>query len=482
MNKIIFYIVLGILVILGAFHLAFTDSFCLATTTFETALWNSYNIASEYYCARAGRNILGTQELSTNINGVSGINDGTFSEAYGEVVSSASGGVPINVNNLISLAKEVDTSNMSLSQLNALSLKIANAPWNTNGSIIMKNIAFGGISLYFAVDQAGNWLGSSYDNIVAKFSDMTVSRATSIQDKASLRYPNLSINNGYGSSMSFDGSGSAITSNGSIVLSAPVYFYGRYNNNHYNMAVLFDSDIDITSLFVYGGYSIYDSAHDIYNTYPIHSMGFSRRGTTSINGHSYYYGDITFSYINANGNLVTAVYPYLPREFHSLQSGIEFYTNRVNSNNTGYESEILDTSGVPYLVDDLGDFATTIGDLYPVIENLREVISTIPAIDELTSVISDQVKAVITEIIDGIKADALTIEETTSPDPGPIDPDVPDWFWPTFFPDLIPDDMFSMFQPVFDIVGENYSMYGVWIVIPSIIIFILILYILISVF
>lgn len=58
----------------------------------------------------------------------------------------------------------------------------------------------------------------------------------------------------------------------------------------------------------------------------------------------------------------------------------------------------------------------------------------------------------------------------------------PSTFWPSFFPDLLPDEMFTMFKPIFDIVGTQYSMYGLWILIPSILIFILILYILVSLF
>ena len=482
MNKIIFYIVLGVLVTLGAFHLAFTDSYCMATATFETALWNSYNIASEYYVARTGKNIAKSNEISTDITGVSGISDGFMSESYGEAISRSVGNTHIDVNNLLNLAQEVDVSQYSASELNSLALLMANNNWDGNG-MAFRNIAFGGINLYFAVNKAGQWIGDSYDNILVKFDSLTNTQSSNISTVLNNNFPQSTSYAGYTDTLSCNifNTGYGVVS-GYIYFPYQCYYYtvsepnGSYGS--YKCYIMYPTN-NFDRTLVGGNFINYKTVSGEWTAIPSSVTGCSLSGThtITINGVSYTYGSLKLTIDSDSTSHTALTNTYIA----SYQDAVDFFTN-LTGTFPGYETELIDTQGVPYVVDDLDGFASSISDLYPVIESLREVITTFPTIDEIASTISDTIADTITDAIDLIKAKAITIEETTTPDPGPSDPEVPDWFWPTFFPDLIPDDMFSMFQPVFDIVGENYSMYSIWIVIPSIIIFILILYIIISVF
>lgn len=73
-------------------------------------------------------------------------------------------------------------------------------------------------------------------------------------------------------------------------------------------------------------------------------------------------------------------------------------------------------------------------------------------------------------------------EPSPNPDPVPdVPPSYPSWIVPSFFTDLLDHNLFSIFQPVFDIVGGNYSMFSTWLVIPSVIIFVVILWIIITI-
>ena len=110
-------------------------------------------------------------------------------------------------------------------------------------------------------------------------------------------------------------------------------------------------------------------------------------------------------------------------------------------------------------------------------------IPTQEVVDELTGVIDDALE--LDEAYALAFDDAYAEPIDTSADPSPDFPKfpsgVPEEYVPPFLIDLFPTDMFSMFEPIFDIVGDQYSMFDTWLLIPAIFIFLFIFYVIISV-
>ena len=146
-----------------------------------SALYSSLGIASEYYVGRAGRNILNSNQTSTNIDNITGINDGLYSSDYINAYASSVGiSTPIDVNYILDNAKAVDFSNLSAQEAAQFAQLMTNDPNANNGAYAFKAFTLGGITLYYALNQAGEWVGNSYSNIVARFNSLTSSQSSDI--------------------------------------------------------------------------------------------------------------------------------------------------------------------------------------------------------------------------------------------------------------------------------------------------------------
>lgn len=480
-NHIIFSIVIFFITLFSIFYISFIDSFCLESATLGGALYNSYLIGSEYFAARNGRNILNSNSVSTDITGISGINDGTAYTSFGDALKETffPNNNTINLQDLNSIAQQIDVSNLSAQQQSDLASSLSSDSNVSINDLDVYATSVGGFALYYALRHGTDeWAGNSYDNILCKMHGISAIEQENYTNKLDLEFPlpfdSYIYTNSY--TNTFKGSNGK-TSRQTLYFDNYIFLFtdGTSGTGYYVKALAPHG----SSISGSGLYTNSSNQH-----YPI--TGISWYGTPTsinVNGVLYDYGPIQYS---------PQTYPsyvlYSNTEFGSLSGVTDYLGTKTISEIPPYNTELADTSGVPYVVDDLDDLACSISDIYEIIDALRESILTIPINGQDSySLIDDTLSSTISDAISDAISKGLAITDYYYDGSGEEDDDdtkvdFPIAYWPSFFPDLLPADMFSMFQPIFDIVGSTYSMYGLWILIPSILIFILILYILVSLF
>ena len=150
------------------------------------------------------------------------------------------------------------------------------------------------------------------------------------------------------------------------------------------------------------------------------------------------------------------------------------------------DTPLVNSRFVPYTVPSLRSTIVGIDDIFPALQAIRDGIVSIPATGSIARAIPD-----VDDISDTISkaiADGISMVKEDDNDPEPDKPefpefpeDIPPSYFPSFIPDLFPTDMFSIFEPIFDIVGDEYSLFDTWMLIPSIFIALFIFYVIISV-
>lgn len=478
-NSIVQILVFISLIYITIFFAFRSDSYCASSALIGQTLWNSYNIASEYYAARAGRNIINATETSTDLSGVSGISDGVASEDYSQIFSNNAN---FTAEYIMQNIRDVDVSELSLSEKAQLASIMAA---NNQSPYAYKAFTLGGITLYYAVDELGEWIGNSYDNIVCKFQSMTADKTTTTQQAATSLFgthiPTCLIGHNIGFTVHKDTNSQYIK---------PINFSADYDLYVYAVNGVYYGVFPASELigFINTNYQAKFNGHTHYyspDDNSTHDYDYITIGwTNSIRPYSFVINNITYYYgpFNVNRNYTDG------KTFSSLEEVKSLLEAYALSGYPPYESELIDSSGVPYVVPDLDGYGATIGDIYPVIDELREAILTIPDADSIASGLTGTLSDTIEDLIEAIKSLAITIPDVIEddepvPNPDPEFPDsIPVGYWPSFIPDLLDLDLFSIFKPVFDIVGEDYSMFSTWMLIPSILLFLIILYLVVSVF
>ena len=325
----------------------------------------------------------------------------------------------------------------------------------------IKSLKAGAITLFYLIDRGTQQLvADSFKNIAIKFDALSQTDIDNIKDSLDELAPFDDIV--YSSSITFKNDTTYYT----FDLNTNVFFYNEYVGDSVRFIVPYDVVPSGTWSSNYNG-SL--SHGNIYVTSP---------STVTINGTNYKSYQLQNSYYgwpSATGISISS--------FDLIKSYITdngFVSDVVNS-------ELVDSSFVPYTVPSLRDTITSIDDIFPALEAIREGIISIPTTGTLASSLTDTLKDTIADTIADAIAKGISEvkEDDEDPVPKPDFPDFPDEippsYFPSFIPDLFPTDMFSIFKPVFDIVGVDYSMFDTWMLIPAIFIALFIFYIIISV-
>lgn len=203
-------------------------------------------------------------------------------------------------------------------------------------------------------------------------------------------------------------------------------------------------------------------------------------------------------YINGNSNVVNGFTNWKLPAFSSL-SDIQNYLNNnplKNATSVDYVDENGDPFDLQSLLDDLnGKYVTTdqLGQIKILIDDNPIVADSTGArqifTDDSVQDLIDKINEILNQQDDlADELGQLNDDPFPDPDPDPL-PDnpftenteyIPEWTI-DFVSGLLPDEMFSMFKPVFDIVGENNSMHSTFILIPAILVVAFAIYIVVSV-
>lgn len=236
------------------------------------------------------------------------------------------------------------------------------------------------------------------------------------------------------------------------------------NNSIYQLNYLVSSDTFLHSIDINGKKYLYGN------------FGLTETITgswmTNLNNYPYQLGSFQDVIDNLSGNSSSAVsYDYYNSEFSiALKNQLDrLLDHYVDSLTLGRINDIVNELVIGRDVVD--------GLTVPVAKPTQEIV------DELTGVIDDALELDEAYALAFDDAYAEPIDTTADPSPSfPKFPSgVPEEYVPPFLTDLFPSDMFSMFEPIFDIVGDQYSMFDTWLLIPAIFIFLFIFYVIISV-
>lgn len=352
----------------------------------------------------------------------------------------------------------------------------------------------------YLIDSAGNWLSNSITDVLTSIGDLTFGDVQTYKDTAFLRDDFVeTVDPLYTKSFSCRSSSNAENYDSyTVALNYPVFVYGSSPTGFQTTSGLIETQY-YPLLTGQAQDIIYRNGvlADVYTA----TLDKSSHGTTSINGKSYTYFSLYFTnIINIDGNSIggsftPSVFKATFQTFSTLKTWLQ-----ENTDIPGYATPLVDTQGVPYTVPSTHGLASTIDHVYPAISATRDGVITVPKDDSITKPLVDTIPADIADVIWDAITTAITesialpdvITDTADPEypnPDPDNPDplpefppeLPSWFWPTMFPDILDFHGLEIFQPIFDIVGTNYSMYEIWIMIPAIIIFVVILYFIISV-
>ena len=472
-TRFLMYILIGLIVFVACFHIVFCDSNASALPSYEldSSAWSvlegtggAYTEGYDYYLnADPNMFVFGVDHILNDINSKLYDQYGWDLETLSwEIEDSMTEAVKTNFNRKLALGTTIAQG------FNLYESTLINQLTGAKDYILGKlNTTTG------KIDQV-------YNNVYTYVSDDLINKMTSIKtdliEDQTLYNFSQANHYLYGSNFHF--------------------VYGSWNN----YTLQFSHDVVLTSWSQANGYysigiiSQYNSnVHipcsgvcvdvGISRSHPIEYCYIEGAGSQKvINGTTYYVGQLV---IHCTDN--STFYPY-SAQFYG--NGTTVLNNLNSYDNSGYydydynNSSYLDFKAI---LDELkGNWVTT-DDLRQINEKLNELTlgnividgSTLPVIDTDSSKLAE-LENLIHSILD---SNEFANDELGDPEPEP-EPNpnytIPEELWPSFFPDLMPDDMFSMFKPVFDIVGTNYSMYNLWILIPSILIFILVIYIIVS--
>lgn len=494
MNKIIFYIVIGFIVFVACFHIVFCDSHAtdLPVGFSQSAInsLNSYTNPTEYTFGNSPEQfVFGVNKAIDEINLYLYQNYGYDLEdlsidVYDDLTDPTT--VSDHVIHKIT-GEDYDTSSAAAAGFKLFSYAYINGLQDLGSNV--KTYVLG------KWDEVTNTVTDIYDNVVAYIDDNFFSAFSSVTS---------GINSGQSPFLD--------------ISDTNLYFYKTQTCLYYN---------NFTASQTYQGRLIYQCDIPIFTYKVSNSIHFVVPSSLIIDR---YTCNIKVTDISSNGQIISSyntIWPDIVSTF--LINNVLYYDIRDYSNlskDTQYDFEYSSLAEIqsfistydPYnfdnaitydyteqsktaiqeLLDQLKGHYVTVDDLASLIDTLEgeAVVKPIPVTDDETGEatlipeldLSDETLARLQDIIDNILADAIDFDTyfpeptpTPTPDPGP-DYTIPDGIWPSFIPDLLPEDMFSMFRPIFDIVGTDYSMYSLWILIPSILIFILAVYILVSLF
>lgn len=481
-SKIIFSIVLFVSTFFIIFTSLFYNGYCGSLVLGNTLL-NSLGLATEYYLGRAGRNIKNSNQISTNISGVSGITDGTLSTDYiSAYADSLNISTPIDIDYIIRASKTVDVTNLSAEDLATFTATLVNDPHANNGEFVFKAFTLGGVTLYYALNKAGEWVGNSYNNIISSYKPISSASLSNIHSSLNSNYSNSHTSvasKAFSLPMTYYNN----TQYGSVSINSPdtIFFYTVQNVLYCCISAstyISDGPADYSYKFQ-GHVNFYNQqgVQTINENFILIGGSRGRAYTTTIDGLTYYYGPL-------NSDLSIYGYWGTNTNFGSLQEITSMISN--DTIDSPYNTELIDSQSLPYTVPDIDGYGGTIADIYPALDLLRQAILTIPSVDDLASALSDALEGSIEDVIDYIKSLTITVpdvltEEDDPDDPWPSPPDnVPDWIV-GIIPDLLPDEMFGIFQPVFDIVGSANSMNSTFVIIPAILVVAFIVYFIVSV-
>ena len=255
----------------------------------------------------------------------------------------------------------------------------------------------------------------------------------------------------------------------------------------------------IYALFPYNSYDVSPASLtivDISTGTVISSDSFgitSNNGTLTIGGSLYMYAELIFSRdriysdtLFSQSDAINFISDYDP-----YNSGFDYNVGYSNPNNIKALFDLLRNKWVT--TDDLRQIndkinKLTLGNIVIDGSQASVIITDSDSISDLEDLIQDIIdrNAIINN--DSKFDDYLDSNPNPDPDPDPSDPswpdvpdDIPDWMVGVI-PDLLPDEMFSIFKPVFDIVGTDYSMHSTFIAIPAILIIAFVVYFIVSVF
>ena len=468
-NHFLFNIILFLSVFFTVFSYVLTSSSHAADiTALNTFLRAATLIGSEYLVSRNGKSLNNTASENINDGELGSI---TVKPDYSSVIVDALGGQGPNLNDLNSIATDFDVSHMSQEELTKFNALLLGDDHLSGENILYKTCTVNGVTAYWAVNQAGQWIGDSIENIAVKFIPKTQTLTNNINNVLNTDYDyknlvytkNLQVNQ---TStvwiLDCDANVYFYTDSGYLYVVLP---YGAYQNDYF-------SDIRIISQ----GNVVYTGRATM--------MGDNSTKFT-INNVQYQYG-----WVSANSNTVNSQNAFSSLDAIKAQIAAHGYLGDV------VYADIIDlNTDLGYQVQDTLDNVVPISDIYYAIQALEEAINGLRTdqqgfTDGLTIGLDSTLLATIQQAITDAITKGLAITDENSGGNGGngneeeenYSTEIPVAYWPSFFPDLLPQDMFSMFQPIFDIVGSSYSMYSLWIIIPSILIFILILYIIISIF
>lgn len=457
------------------FFINHSSSYAISSSmALDYALWNAYNIGAEYACSRTARNL--ENPIYSDVVNISGINNPfSSSKQYGQILWNASGRTGSISQTDIWNALQQDIQDFDVSSMTSEELSdfldrcgVILDDVGTNWAI--KTSQLNGIRFYWATNKAGEWLGTSFQNILAKFDTFTPEQISNIQSSCDIAFPYRCFCTDYLEDVVIMSEN--ITNTYTYNFSDTVFLYCPSSSPLYMHCVV---PFQNGSCIINGTLKT-DRYNKIYDEHTITTeyINFLKSGGTFIgtfDGYDFY---------DCTGIVGNTSY-YSSASFSSL-SAITDYLSQYGYVSDTINSELVDNQSVPYSVPDIGELATPITDIYPILESIREGIISIPIADELATILYPSLTDAIEDAIEDAKATSISIADTQDPSP-PNPDDDEDEFQPiiAWVGDLLPDGMFTMFEPIFSIVPSNYSMYGFWISIPLIILVCILIYFIVSV-
>ena len=519
-NKIIAYLLCTILIISNIFHYSFKiaygadiGSMLIDESFIETWLFPIFSLNNEWSFGQSGLNLKDAIEESAGANNISystdfnnayasafGLNDlvdpfdlSQADEFFGAFFATSADYNRYVAQHKISDIQDYLTSEDSaaLSDMLIDSQKMQLLGYNSKSDAfndcIVATIQIGKQKMLVAFTEAGEWLGNSFSNIITSVEQLTQTEKINLQNSLKTEYPTQTL--GFSNYQVSFGSDTNYRYTYTYNMNLPCVVFYKPNSDYAYIGSIYGDPTGTINVY----FRSFDGSYS--NHYNINPRYYRPTTITTSNGY-------TFTYLyccDTSGvykDSLTITYDDVISYIESLPA---YSAETIDDVIPPYTVPLVDESSQPYVVPDIQGLAQTIDHIYPAIDAIRESILTIPSdIAEVLSLV-DTVPATIAEDIADIIADVIAnaisipdiLTETTEPEPGPepepdnplpeYPPELPSWFWPSLFPDVFDFKGLEIFKPIFDIVGQNYSMYSIWSLIPAIIIFVVIIYFIISV-
>lgn len=294
-----------------------------------------------------------------------------------------------------------------------------------------------------------------------------------------------------------------------IELDRPVFFY-NYGSANYGSIIVGGLTFGVSNPQIVSGYEVNTSNG---NTLIMRDNRNAIPTFYTINTDPKYgYGQFRFDFVGSSKTGLLLTMDTLP----SFNDTVTFFND---FNNLSYLYSFQNNQMLKEILDELKNHYVTTNDL----KEIKDLLHTIPIAPTFTpnpapngSPLPQAVPTppsdfwdLLQDKIDSILADSIEYEpvlpplQETNPNPDPdpnpnpnpdpdpdepenplpdTPPELPEYIFPPMFTDIFDIQGLDIFKPIFDIVGLNYSMYNLWIIIPAILIFVLIVYIIISIF